>query len=132
LFLDPEREVVLKPSMSAQAVLHCVSAMALRTVTFTMRNEGFRSQYVAPYCKAILVMAVLDDAKCIVAMVVLGIPLPAIKTLERQHVLHYERNQVPKMLLLAIEEYCDRRVAEAFDRVGANLFRTLEKPARIQ
>jgi hypothetical protein len=55
--------------------------MGLSTVTFTMRNEGFRSQYVAPYSKAILVTAVLDEAKCIAGLVVLGIPLPAIKTL---------------------------------------------------
>ena len=34
--------------------------MGLSTVTFTMRNEGFRSQYVAPYSKAILVTAVLE------------------------------------------------------------------------
>jgi hypothetical protein len=50
--------------------------MGLSTVTFTMRNEGFRSQYVAPYSKAILVTAVLDEAKCIATLVVLGIPLP--------------------------------------------------------
>ena len=97
-----------------------------------MRNEGFRSQYVAPYSKAILVTAVLDEAKCIVAMVVLGIPLTAIKTLEHQNVFHYQRDQIPEMLLLAIEGHCDRRVGEAFERAGENLFRTLEKPGWIQ
>ena len=106
--------------------------MPFATLTFTMRNVGFRSQYVAPYSKAILVTAVLDEAKCIVAMVVLGIPLTAIKTLEHQNVFHYQRDQVPEMLLLAIEEHCDRRVGEAFQRAGANLFRSLEKPSRIQ
>jgi hypothetical protein len=55
--------------------------MGLSTVTFAMRNEGFRSRYVAPYSKAILVTAVLDEGKCIATLVVLGIPLPAIKTL---------------------------------------------------
>jgi hypothetical protein len=124
--------VNLAKTSSPHAVLHCACAMALTTVTFTMRNEGFRSQYVAPYSHAILVTAVLDDAKCITAMVVLGIPLTAIKTLERQNVFHYQRDQVPEMLLLAIEEHCDRRVAEAFERVGTNLFRALEKPVRIQ
>jgi hypothetical protein len=49
-----------------------------------------------------------------------------------QNVFHYQRDQVPETLLLAIEEHCDRRVAETFERVGANLFRTLEKPARVQ
>jgi len=49
-------------------------------------------------------------------LVVLGIPLPAIKTLERQNVFHYRRDQVPEMLLLAIEEYSEKRVREAFDR----------------
>jgi len=106
--------------------------MALTTMTFTMRNEGFGSQCVAPYSKAVLVTAVLDEAKCIVAMVVLGIPLTAIKTLEGQNVFHYQRNHLPEMLLLAIEEHCDRRVAEAFELSGANLLRILEKPARIQ
>jgi hypothetical protein len=97
-----------------------------------MRNEGFRSQYVAPYSKAILVTAVLDEAQCIVAMVVLGIPLTAIKTLEHQNVHQFQRDQIPESLLIAIEEHCDRHVAEAFERAGANLFRVLEKPARIQ
>jgi hypothetical protein len=106
--------------------------MGLSTVTFTMRNEGFRSQYVAPYSKAILVTAVLDEAKCIVGLVVLGIPLPAIKTLERQNVFHYRRDQVPEMLLLAIEEYSEKRVREAFDRAGSCLFEALEKPGLIQ
>ena len=55
-------------------------------------------------------------------MVVLGIPLTAIKTLEHQNVFHYERGQVPEMFLLAIEEHCDRRVQEAFERAGAGLF----------
>jgi hypothetical protein len=36
------------------------------------------------------------------------------------------------MLMLAIEEHCDRQVGEAFARAGENLFRTLEKPGRIQ
>jgi hypothetical protein len=48
--------------------------MGLSTVTFTMRNEGFRPQYVAPYSKAILGTALLDEAKCIAGLVVLGIP----------------------------------------------------------
>jgi len=106
--------------------------MGLSTVTFTMRNEGFRSQYVAPYSKAILVTAVLDEAKCIAGLVALGIPLPAIKTLERQNVFHYRRDQVPEMLLLAIEEYSEKRVREAFDRAGSILFEALEKPGLIQ
>jgi hypothetical protein len=53
--------------------------MAVTTLTFTMRNEGFRSQYVAPYSKAVLITVVLDEARCIVAMVVLGIPLTGCK-----------------------------------------------------
>jgi hypothetical protein len=97
-----------------------------------MRNEGFRSQYVAPYSKAVLITAVLDEANCIVAMVVLGIPLTAIKTLERQNVFHYRRDQVPERLLFAIEEHCDGRVREAFERVATNLFDALEKPKTIQ
>jgi DMSO reductase anchor subunit len=106
--------------------------MALTTLTFTMRNEGFRSQYVAPYSKAVLITAVLDEAQCIVAMVVVGIPLTAIRSLERQNVFHFSREQVPEMLLLAIEEHCDRKVREAFEKVGANLFQALEKPGPIQ
>jgi hypothetical protein len=106
--------------------------MDLTTLTFTMRNEGFRSQYVAPYSKAVLITAVLDEARCIVAMVVVGIPLTAIKPLEHQNVHHYSREQVPEMLLLAIEEHCDRQVREAFEQVGANLFQALDKPRRIQ
>ena len=84
------------------------------------------------YSKAILVTAVLDEAKCIAALVVLGIPLPAIKTLQRQNVFHYRRDQVPEMLLLAIEEYSEKRVREAFDRAGSSLFEALEKPGLIQ
>jgi hypothetical protein len=106
--------------------------MALTALTFTMRNEGFRSQYVAPYSKAVLITAVLDDANCIASMVVLGIPLPTIKTLERQNVSHYRRDQVPERLLVAIEEHCDGRVREAFERLAANLFDVLEKPKTIQ
>ena len=113
-------------------MLDYTSAMALTTLSFTMRNEGFRSQYVAPYSKAILVTAVLDEARCLAAMVVYGTLLTAIKSLERQNVVHYQRGQVPEMLLLAIEEHCDRQVSEAFQRVGEDLFRTLEKPGRIQ
>ena len=106
--------------------------MPMTTLTFTMRNKGFRSQFVAPHSKAILVTAVLDDAKCIVAMVILGIPLTAIRTLELQNVVHYRRDQVPETLLVAIDEYCDRHVREAVERVGADLFKVLEKPVRIQ
>jgi hypothetical protein len=113
-------------------MIHCTCPM-LSTVTFTMRNEGFRSQYVAPYSKAILVTAVLDEARCIVAMVVLGIPLTAIKTLERQNVFHYQREQVPEMLLLAMEEHCEQQVRAAFNKAESNLFRFLEQPTgRIQ
>ena len=98
--------------------------MGLSTVTFTMRNEGFRSQYVAPYSKAVLVTVVLDEAKCITALVVLGIPLPAIKTLERQNVFHYRRDQVPEMLLLAIDrrgwpfDHCRATVSEIQQEVS--------------
>jgi hypothetical protein len=53
--------------------------MPLTTLTFTMPNYGFKSQFVAPYAKAILVTAVLNDMKTIVGLVVLGIPLTAIK-----------------------------------------------------
>jgi hypothetical protein len=74
--------------------------------------------------KAILVTAVLDEAKCIAALVVLGIPLPAIKTLGRQNVFHYRRDQVPERLLLAIEEYFENREAA--------YLRRLEKPGLIQ
>jgi hypothetical protein len=97
-----------------------------------MRNEGFRSQYVAPYSKAVLITAVLDEAQCIAAMVVVGIPLTAVKTLERQNIFHYSRAQVPEMLLVAIEEHCERKVREAVGQVGATLFQGLEKPGRIQ
>jgi hypothetical protein len=107
-------------------------AMAVTTLTFTMRNEGFRSQYVAPYSKAVLITVVLDEARCIVAMVVLGIPLTAVKTLERQNVFHYSREQVPEMLLVAIEEHCERRVQEMFEKTAAQMFGALEKPGRIQ
>ena len=106
--------------------------MALTTLTFTMRNEGFQSPYVAPYSKAVLITAVLDEARYIVAMVVLGIPLTAIKTLERQNVFHYSREQVPEMLLMSIEEHCERRVQEMFEKAAPEMFRTLEKPGRIQ
>jgi hypothetical protein len=47
----------------------------------------------------------------IVAMVVVGIPLTAIRSLERQNVFHFSREQVPETLLLAIEEHCDRKSA---------------------
>jgi hypothetical protein len=56
----------------------------------------------------------------------------ANKTLERQNVFHYRRDQVPEMLLLAIEEYSEKRVREAFDRAGTSLFEALEKPGLIQ
>jgi len=65
-------------------------------------------------------------------MVVLGIPLTAIKTLERQSVFHYSREQVPEMLLMSIEEHCERRVQEMFEKAAPEMFRTLEKPGRIQ
>ena len=84
------------------------------------------------YSKAVLVTTVLDEAKCIVAMVVLGIPLTATKTLEYQGIGYYQRDQVPEMLVVAIEEHCERHVAEAFEKVGVNLFRALEKPGRVQ
>ena len=106
--------------------------MALTALTFTMQNEGFRSQYVAPYSKAVLITAVLDDADCIASMIVLGIPLPAIKALERQNVFHYGRDQVPERLLVAIEEHCDGHVREAFERVATNLFDVLERPKTIR
>jgi hypothetical protein len=106
--------------------------MPVTTLSFTMPNEGFRSQYVAPYSKAVLVTVILDDAKCIVAMVVLGIPLTAIRRLEHQNVFHYRRDQVPEKILVAIEEHCERRVKEAVQRMAANFFEALEKPVRIQ
>ena len=97
-----------------------------------MRNEGFRSQYVAPYSKAVLITVGLDEARCIISMIVLEIPLTVIKTLERQNVFHYSREQAPEMLLFAIEEHCERRALEMFQKAAPDMFRALEKPDRIQ
>ena len=108
-------------------------SMPLTTLTFTMPNQGFRSQFVAPYSKAILVTVVFDEMKSIVALVVLGIPLTAIRTLEHQNVPHYQRNQVPEMLLLTIDEYCERKVVQAVNEVSTTLFEVLNKaPDTIQ
>jgi hypothetical protein len=45
--------------------------------------------------------------KTIVGRGVLGIPLTATKMLERQNVPHYQRDEVPEMLLMTIDEYCE-------------------------
>jgi hypothetical protein len=36
------------------------------------------------------------------------------------------------MLLMAIEEHCERRVQEMFEKTAAQMFGALEKPGRIQ
>jgi hypothetical protein len=104
--------------------------MPATTLTFTMPNQGFRSQFVAPYAKAILVTAILDDAQSLVGLVVLGIPRTAIKTLERQNVPHCQREEVPQFLLLSIDEYCERKVVQAVNKLSANLFDALNKAPR--
>jgi hypothetical protein len=107
--------------------------MPLTTLTFTMPNYGFKSQFVAPYAKAILVTAVLNDMKTIVGLVVLGLPLTAIKMLERQNIPHYQRDEVPEMLLMTIDEYCERKVVQAVNKLSTNLFEALNKaPGTIQ
>jgi hypothetical protein len=85
--------------------------MPLTSLTFTTPNYG-----LAPYAKAILVTVVLNDMKTIVGLVVLGIPLTATKILGRQNVPHYQRDEDPEMLLMTIDEYCERKVVQAVNK----------------
>ena len=75
--------------------------MSISTLTITMPNVGFRSPFVASGSKALLVTAVLDTERpgCILDIVVAGIPLTAIKMLERQNIWHYTRDELPANLL---------------------------------
>jgi hypothetical protein len=53
--------------------------------------------------------------------------------LERQNVPHYQRDEVPEMLLMTIDEYCERKVVQAVNKLSTNLFEALNKaPGTIQ
>ena len=86
-----------------------------------MKNEGFQSPYVAPFCKAILVDIIFDEAGLIVELLVLGIPLTSIKMFKGQNVFHFERKDVPENILISIDEHCDRRVHDSLERMEASM-----------
>lgn len=89
-----------------------------RRVIFTMKNEGFALD-CAQYGKALLIIVMFTEAGCVADLIVLGIPLVAIKTLSSNGVYLFHRDQVPEGILDMVNEYGRRQLDTAVQ--GLNL-----------